>query len=77
ANVLDITNTTELASQLKALGLSKTFVQFSRNSPYAATSLFGRAATVDFQGSNTTITLAYKQEPGVVAESLSESQFQA
>ncbi|WP_163615036.1 DUF3383 family protein, partial [Klebsiella pneumoniae] len=27
--------------------------------------------------SNTTITLAYKQEPGVVAESLSESQFQA
>jgi hypothetical protein len=30
---------------------------------------------VDFSGSNTTITLAYKREPGVVAENITESQF--
>ncbi|WP_449411087.1 DUF3383 domain-containing protein [Methylobacterium komagatae] len=77
ANVLDITVTTDLASQLQALNLSRSYSQFSSTNPYAAESLFGRAATVDFQGSNTTITLAYKQEPGVIAEPLRESQFRA
>lgn len=74
AGALDPNVTTDFGSLAKALGLSRTYVQFSSASPYASASLFGRAATVDFQGSNTTITLAYKQEPGVVAENLRESQ---
>lgn len=77
ANVLDSATTSDLASQLQDLNLSRTYFQYSGNNAYAAESLFGRAATVDFAGSNTTITLAYKQEPGVVAERLRESQFQA
>ncbi|QUJ01137.1 DUF3383 family protein [Salmonella enterica subsp. enterica] len=34
------------------------------SSKYAALSAFGRAFTVNFNGSNTTITLKFKQEPG-------------
>jgi len=75
ANVLDSTVTTDLASQFQALNLSRTYSQFSSSNAYAAESLFGRAATTDFQGVMTTITLAYKQEPGVAAENLRESQF--
>lgn len=74
-NALDSTTSADLGSQLQTLNLARTYYQFSGNNPYAAQSLFGRAATVDFTGSNTTITLAYKREPGVVAESITESQF--
>lgn len=72
--VLDPTQTTDIASQLKALNYKRTFVQYSSSSPHAAASLFGRAFTVDFNGSNTTITLKFKQEPGVAAENLTETQ---
>ena len=37
-------------------------------------SLLGRMLTVNFNANNTTITLMYKQEPGIVAETLSSSQ---
>lgn len=72
--VLSSTSTTDIASQLKALGYKRTFVQYSSSSPYAVASIYGRAFTVDFNGSNTTITLKFKQEPGVAAEYLSASQ---
>ena len=72
--VLDSAQTSDLASQLKALGYKRTFVQYSSSSAYAAVSIFGRAFTVDFQGSNTTITLKFKQEPGVAPENLTEAQ---
>jgi hypothetical protein len=75
ANVLDSTTSADLASQFKTGNFARTYSQFSRNDPYAAESLFGRFATVDYEGSNTTITGAYKQEPGVAAEVLTESQF--
>lgn len=71
---LDSTSTTDIASQLKALGYKRTFTQFSSSTPYAAASIFGRAFTVNFQGNNTTITLKFKQEPGVTAEGLTSSQ---
>ncbi len=74
-NALDSTTSADLGSQLQTLNLARTYYQFSGNNPYAAQSIFGRAATVDFSGSNTTITLAYKREPGVVAENITESQF--
>jgi hypothetical protein len=66
--------TTDLASQLKAASYARTFTQYSTSSPYAAISAFGRAFTVDFTGSNTTITLKFKTEPGVTYESLTSSQ---
>lgn len=75
ANVIDGTTSADLASQFKTGNFSRTYSQFSRNDPYAAESLFGRFATVVYEGSNTTITGAYKQEPGVAAEVLAESQF--
>lgn len=74
ALALDGTSTTDLAAKLKAANYKRTFDQFSSSSPYAAASIFGRAFTVNFQGNNTTITLKFKQEPGVTAESLNETQ---
>lgn len=72
--VLDPVNTSDLASTLKGLGYKRTFVQYSGSNAHAAASIFGRAFTVDFQGSNTTLTIKFKQEPGVTAEDLTTSQ---
>lgn len=73
--VLDSTFTTDLASTFKALAYKRTCVQFSAN-PYAICSLMGRAFSVNFNANRSTITLMYKQEPGIVAENLSETQAQ-
>ena len=75
--VLDPAQTNDLASVLKSLNLSRTYIQYSSSSPYACASFFGRASTVDFRGSNTTITMMFKQEPGVAAETLPASAFEA
>ena len=73
--VLDATYTSDLASQLKALSYKRTCVQFSAN-PYAICSLIGRAFSVNFSANRSTITLMYKQEPGVVAQNITETQAQ-
>lgn len=73
--VLDNAWTTDLASRLKALSYKRSCVQFSAN-PYAVCSLFGRAFSVNFSANRSTITLMYKQEPGIVAENLTETQAQ-
>lgn len=72
--VLDSTVTNDLASQLKGLGYKRTFTQYSGNNAHAAASIFGRAFTVNFNGSNTTLTIKFKQEPGVTAEDITTSQ---
>jgi hypothetical protein len=77
ANVLDIANDADDASTFMDLGLSRTFSQYSSGNAYAAASLFGRIATVNYEGSNTAITLAYKQEPNVPPENINENQFSA
>lgn len=74
ATILDAATTTDLASKLKAAKYSRTFIQYSTSSHYAALSAFARAFTVDFTGSNTTITLKFKQEPGITYETLGTSQ---
>ncbi|MDD2056613.1 DUF3383 domain-containing protein [Pseudomonas putida] len=74
AIALDPTSTTDMAYKLKVANYKRTFCQFSSSSPYAAASIFGRAFTVNFQGNNTTITLKFKQEPGVTAEGLNTTQ---
>ena len=74
ATILDAATTTDLASKLKAAKYSRTFIQYSTSSRYAALSAFARAFTVDFTGSNTTITRKFKQEPGITYETLGTSQ---
>lgn len=74
ADTLVDATTTDLSSKLKAAKYSRTFIQYSTSSRYAALSAFSRAFTVDYTASNTTITLKFKQEPGVTYETLSTSQ---
>lgn len=74
AETLVAATTTDLASKLKAAKYSRTFIQYSTSSGYAALSAFARAFTVDYTASNTTITLKFKQEPGVTYETLTTSQ---
>jgi len=73
--VLDAAWTTDMASRLKALSYKRSFVTFSANK-YAVASMFGRAFSVNFSANRSTITLMYKQEPGIVAELLTETQAQ-
>jgi hypothetical protein len=73
-NVLDSTVSNDIMSQLKALAYGRSFVQYSSKSPYAAVSAWARQSTVNYDANNTVITLMYKDEPGVIAENLSESQ---
>lgn len=71
---LDPTSTSDLGYLLKANNLGRTYAQYSQYEPQAVTSFFGRASTVNFNGSNTTITMKFKQEPGVRAETITETQ---
>lgn len=75
SRVLDATYEQDIASKLKSLSRKRTCVQYSAN-PYAAASLFGRAFSVNFAANRSTITLMYKQEPGVVAADITETQAQ-
>lgn len=71
--ILDSAYTEDIASRLKALKRKRSMVAFSRN-PYAVVSALGRAFVVNFSANRSTITLKFKQLPGVVAEGLTESQ---
>ncbi|KPH79323.1 DUF3383 domain-containing protein [Bosea vaviloviae] len=71
---IDPTSTTDLAYLLDANNLGRTFAQYSQYEPQVIASFFGRAATVNFEGSNTTLTMKFKQEPGVRAETITSNQ---
>jgi hypothetical protein len=73
SRVLSSTVSDDLASRFKALSRKRCFTQYSKNQ-YAVCSAVGRAFTVNFNANRSTITLKFKQEPGVVAEGLKESQ---
>lgn len=75
--VMSAVATSDVAYRAKALGYSKTMVQYSSTSAYAAVSLIAKAMSTDWAGNNTAITLMYKGEPSVVAESINETQAQA
>ncbi|MGC4734056.1 DUF3383 domain-containing protein [Providencia hangzhouensis] len=75
--VLDADIDTDIGSKLKAAKYARTFWQYTSSKPYAVASLFGRMFTVNFNGNNTTITLKFKQEPTVTAETLTVSQAKA
>lgn len=77
ATAIDPNSVADIGSQLQALGYKKSFCQYSSSSAYAVASMFGRVLTTDFNANNSTITLMYKQEPGVTAESLTTAQANA
>jgi uncharacterized protein DUF3383 len=77
AGVLVASDTTDIAYQLQQLGYNHTAVQYSSSSLYAVLSYLGRILTTNWQANNSTINLMYKQEPGIVAETLSQTQIAA
>lgn len=66
--------TQDLAALTKAKNLKRTTVQYSSTDNLAVVSMLARGLTVNFNGSNTTLTLMFKQEPTIVAESLTATQ---
>jgi len=67
---------TDVASQLKNKTLRYSLTTFSKNpNEYPSASVFGRAASVNFEGIATTITLNLKQMPTVTVEDLSPNEF--
>lgn len=74
ADALLSNSTSDIAYVLSNLKYNKTCVQYSSRSQYAVMSYLARILTTDWLGSNTTITLMYKDEPGIVAETLTSSQ---
>ena len=77
AGVLVATSTTDIAYVLQQLNYQRTLVQYSSSNSYAVVSAMARIMTVNYGGSNTVITLKFKQEPGVVAETLNLTQVSA
>ena len=77
ANALNANDATDIGSELEAAGYTRTFAQYSSTTLYAAASMFGRILTTNFNANNTTITLMFKQEPGVTAETLTTAQADA
>lgn len=74
AGILTANDTSNIAYQLKQLGYSKSAVQYSSSSAYAVFSLMGRILTTNWSANNSTITLMYTQEPGIVPDTLTNDQ---
>lgn len=69
--------TTE-AYKVKQKAFGKTITTFGRDpSEYPSASLFGRIATVNYEGTNTCITLKFKKLPGITALNLTKAQKKA
>jgi hypothetical protein len=74
-DVLDSVTTTDIASVLMAKNLKRTMTTFSSfTSQYPSASILGRAFTVNFDSVDSTITLKFKQMPGITVESITQSQ---
>lgn len=68
-------NTTNIAYQLKAKSLKRTFVIFSSYpTQYPEASVAGRAFTVEFTLGSQAITLKFKQLPGITVETMNTTQ---
>ena len=72
--ILTSSTSSNIAYTLKTLGLTHSLVQYSSSSAYAVLSLLARILTTDWTANNTAITLMYKDEPGITAETLTETQ---
>lgn len=65
----------DIGAKFAAAGFEQCFATYSQD-PFAHVSVMGRAFSVNFSANRSTITLMYKQLPGVVAETLSETEAQ-
>lgn len=74
AAVLTSGDTTNISYKLQQLGYNHTASQYSSSNTVAVVSLLARLLTTNFLGNNTAITVMYKQEPGVTAETLNQTQ---
>lgn len=77
AGVLNPAGVTDIAFLLSQSKFNRTAVQYSSTNAYAIASLLARILTTNYQANNTVITLMYKQEPGIVAETLNTTQIAA
>lgn len=74
-DVLDSVTTNDIASVLSAKNLRRTITTFSSYpDQYPSASVLGRAFTVNFSQTNSTITLKFKQLPTITVEQLTQSQ---
>lgn len=73
ANTLSSLVSNDLASLMKASAYKHSMIQYSSTTPHCIASMFGRMFSVDFNAQNSTIELMWKQEPGVVAENLTDT----
>lgn len=76
-NAVVKTSETDVAYKLSKKKYRRTFTIFSSDNPYAAASVFGRMFSVNFMGTNTTITLKFKQLPGIAGEDIKVSEAKA
>jgi hypothetical protein len=74
AGALSSVSTTDLAYLLNQLGLTRTLTQYSSSSVYAVISYLAKAISVNYAGNSTVLTMMYKGEPVVVAETLTPTQ---
>lgn len=74
ADVADNGSLSNLALTLNALNYSRTFGVYDDNDAYAAVSVFARAFSVNFNNENSTITLKFKQLPGITPVEVTETQ---
>lgn len=65
-------------NELKTKNLMRTLSSYSSHpEEYPSASVAGRAFTVNFEGTNTTITLMYKKLPSISTENLTPSEYAA
>ncbi len=76
-NTLNSAGVSDVAYKLANKKYRRTFTIFSSDNPHAAASFYGRAFSVNFMGTNTTITMKFKQLPGVAPEDLKTSEAKA
>ena len=71
-----VSNANTVSDELKASSNRYVLTSFSKNSSlYPSAAVFGRAASVNFSGTNTTITLNLKQMTGITSENLSPTEY--
>jgi hypothetical protein len=75
-NSLSSLSSSDIGAQMQAAGYNRSLCQYSSTTPHAVASFFGRNFSINFDNSNSVIAMMYKQEPSVVAETLTPAQAQ-
>ena len=78
ARVLDPTSDQDFATKIKDKSMGRTLMHYSSHpSEYPSSAVAGRAFLVNFEGTNTTITLNLKVLAGITVEKLRQSEYNA